>query len=415
MNNIKARSFYWNTLSGIISAGQSAIVLILLSNFMTKTDAGIYSIAIAIGNIVSIFSKYGIRNFQVTDVEEKFSFNQYFTTRVITILSSIFLTATYLIYQYSFGHYSINKLLIILFICLLYTIESLEDVFYGMYQQKGRLDIGAKCFSLRLIISTLFICTFILLKFSLLLSAVASFLVSLFFAFYFIHNTINHFKVNKIRFKFYNSINLLIICFPLALATTLSIYIGNSPKYFIDIYLDDSTQAIFSYLMMPAFTIMVVNQFIYQPIIRDLGELWFKCNRKAFEKKVLKQYLVVTIITLLVIIFGAVLGIPFLSFLYNAELDNYRLDFIILLLGGGFFALANFLMVPITIMRQQKLLAYGFVLISIISFIAGVFLIPRFGIRGAASLYLLLNAVLSVYLTIAFFAKCKNLPKSLNY
>ena len=74
INKIKAGAFFWNTASGVINAGQSAIILILISYFLTKIDAGIYTIAIAIGNIVSVFSKYGMRNYQVTDIEEKYNF-----------------------------------------------------------------------------------------------------------------------------------------------------------------------------------------------------------------------------------------------------------------------------------------------------------------------------------------------------
>ena len=214
--------------------------------------------------------------------------------------------------------------------------------------------------------------------------------------------TIGNFNLEKIRIDFVNVKQILIICFPLFLAATLSIYIANSPKYLIDWYLDDHAQAIFGYLMMPAFTIMVINQFIYQPIIRDLGELWQQEYKKPFIKRVLLQYLVVAAITLLVIIVGATIGIPLLSFFYNTDLSDYKTDFIILLFGGGVYALSSFIMVPLTAMRLQKLLAYGFVAVSIASIVLGMVLIQKAGVRGATLLYLALNTLLAIYLTACF-------------
>ena len=89
---IKRRAFLWNTASGILNAGQSAIVLIFVAHCLNKTDAGIFTIAYALANLVMIVGKYGLRNYQVTDIEDQFSFNQYFTSRLITSLFALLLT-----------------------------------------------------------------------------------------------------------------------------------------------------------------------------------------------------------------------------------------------------------------------------------------------------------------------------------
>ena len=397
----------WNTASGMINAGQSAIVLIFIAHFLTKTDAGVFTIAIALANLAMIVGKYGLRVYQVTDIEDQFSFNQYFTSRLITSFFALLLTVGYIAFQLCGGSYSVEKSLIVLIICLWKIIDSVEDVYYGMYQQKGRLDIGAKLYTWRVLISTLLMCLLITLKVSLLTSSIVAFLSSLIMVFVFIAMTIGNFNLEKIKIDFANVKQILIICFPLFLAATLSIYIANSPKYLIDCYLDDNAQAIFGYLMMPAFTIMVINQFIYQPIIRDLGELWQQEDKKPFVKRVLIQYLVVAAITLLVIIVGATIGIPILSCFYNTDLSNYKVDFIILLLGGGVYALSSFIMVPLTAMRLQKLLAYGFVAVSIASIVLGMVLIQKAGVRGATLLYLALNTLLAVYLTACFLIGSK--------
>ena len=236
------------------------------------------------------------------------------------------------------NNYSYTKTLIVFVICLWKIIEPIEDIYYGMYQQKGRLDIGAKYHTIRVLISTIIICGLVMINFSLLFSSTIAFISSLLMAIIFISTTLNNFNLVKIRLNFSNLIQILLICFPLFLATTLSIYIGNSPKYLIDMYLDDNTQAIFGYLMMPAFTIMVINQFIYQPIIKDLGELWQNPDKKPFIKRVLEQYLIVAVITFIIILGGATIGLPILSAFYNTDLSSYNRDFIILRASGDIFS-----------------------------------------------------------------------------
>ena len=73
----KHNAAFWNTISGLINAGQSAVILIFISRYLGQSAAGIFSIAYALGNLFSTMGKYGVRNFQVTDVKEVFLFHEY--------------------------------------------------------------------------------------------------------------------------------------------------------------------------------------------------------------------------------------------------------------------------------------------------------------------------------------------------
>jgi len=400
--SITRRAFIWNTVSGMINAGQSAIILIFITHFLTQTDAGLFTIAYALANLFSTMGKYGVRNYQVTDVQEKSRFGDYLRARLYTTFGAMGVMLVYLVVQRAMGVYSMEKIWIIVVICLWKMIDAVEDVYYGMYQQKGRLDIGAKYYSLRLIASTAVLCALVFLKVPLLTASLIATLVSAALAVLLIRATIAPFKVSSRGNSGSSVRQILKVCLPLFIGTTLSIFVGNSPKYMIDWYMDEGTQAIFGYIMMPAFVIMVLNQFIYQPIIRGLGELWQSGERKRFVRRVLQQYLVVLGVTLVVILGGYVLGIPVLSLLYNADLAPYKLEFILLLLGGGIYALVTFIMVPITAMRFQKCIPFGFIGAAVLSVALGTWIVPAHGIIGAAWLYVILNLILAVYLTCCF-------------
>ncbi len=404
--SITRRAFIWNTVSGMVNAGQSALILIFISHYLTHTDAGVFTIAFALANLFSTMGRYGVRNYQVTDVQENNRFAEYLRARVYTVAASLGAMLIYVGVQTLRGIYTPGKTGVIAIICLWKTIDAVEDVYYGMYQQKGRLDIGAKCYSLRLIASTVVFCVLLALHASLLTASVLSAVVSIAFASMLVRKTIPTFQLPRQVVRREAVGKILRVCLPLFIGTTLSIFVGNAPKYMIDWYMDESTQAIFGYIMMPAFVIMVLNQIIYQPIIRGLGELWQNGSRKQFVRRVLLQYLVVMGVTVLVILGGYVAGIPLLSLMYNVDLGPYKLEFIVLLLGGGIYALVNFIMVPLTAMRFQNCVPFGFAGAAVLSVALGSVIVPARGLLGAAGLYLVLNLLLAVYLTACFLIRC---------
>ena len=93
--NIKKDSYIWNTIGGLINAFQSVIILMVLTRSLDMEYAGIFTIAWAIANLVITIGKYGVRNYQVTDVNEKYSFNDYFSNRVIVSILMIIFTCIY--------------------------------------------------------------------------------------------------------------------------------------------------------------------------------------------------------------------------------------------------------------------------------------------------------------------------------
>ena len=397
---------FWNTISGLINAGQSAVILIFISRYLGQSAAGIFSIAYALGNLFSTMGKYGVRNFQVTDVKEVFLFHEYLVFRIISTGFSTLLLMGYLFMQRMTGAYTAEKLMAVLIICLWKMIDPVEDVYYGMYQQQDRLDIGALCYSLRLGISTLLFCVLVLLGVPILLTSLAVFAVSALCAVLFINSTKNVFTLRREGSSAAHVAEIAKQCFPLFIGTSLAIYVGNAPRYMIDSYLRDETiQAAFSYIMMPAFVIMMINQFIYQPFIRGLGELWNEGRRKQFTGSVARQYLICILITVAVVIPGVLFGTQALSALYHVELSSFRKEFAVILCGGGAYALATYLSVPITAIRSQKVIAAGYIFTSVLSLLAGKYFVAGKGIMGAAELYLVLNLSLAVFFTVFLIYK----------
>ena len=62
-NNVKRSSYVWNAINACVSAMVSPLILIVItrSNPQDLEDAGIFSIAFAVANLLLFLGQYGFR------------------------------------------------------------------------------------------------------------------------------------------------------------------------------------------------------------------------------------------------------------------------------------------------------------------------------------------------------------------
>jgi O-antigen/teichoic acid export membrane protein len=412
------KDFLWNLIAEGISAGQAALILVFISACMSINDAGIFSIGYAISTIACVIGAYGVRNYQVTDVNNRYRFKSYLVARLLTIFTSLVLVCIYLGILLLRSSYTIPKAVAVILICIWKLDSIFEDVVYGMYQQRGYLALGARTYAIRLMSSTALFCILTVTGLDLIsiLMVVCIFsyiatLVSFKLTYPYVSGAVDTTGTNDIRNDNSRSFNgdgaynvltgvrqILIQCLPLAISGALGNYIGNAPKYSIDWFMDDSAQAIFGYILMPSFVILILSNSVYRPILPSLSELYNKGDGKAFGRKLSRQLLVVGAMALVILTGGFLLGIPVLSILYSTDLSPYKTEFMLLLLGGIGYALATFASAILTVMRRQNTIAICYGVCAIVCFLSSKSLITLAGFTGAVIQYDICNLFLAVML-----------------
>lgn len=393
-------AYIWNTWAAMLNSFQSVLILMVISRIDPVTDAGVFTIAFAIGNLMLTIGQYGIRQFQVSDVQEKYSFREYVGARIITSSLMVIVSFFYVGLHYWSGSYGLEKSIAVFLICLSKTIDSVEDVFQGRLQQRDRLDIGAKAMTVRLFGYILtFIVSYILTK-SLVMASLLSFFVSLFLCVILNTSAIKNFEPTIVTWKAENVKHMFMECFPLFLAAYLVIYIGNAPKYSIDAVLSSQEQACFNYIFMPVFVIGLLSRFIYQPLIGKMALLWHKGELKGFLSMVVKQSAIMIGLTVFVLAGGFVLGIPALSVVYGVDLTGYKTELMVLLLGGGFLAYTSFYQMILTVIRRQNWLITGYLLGYGLFLLLGRWTVEQGGILGVSVFYTTVVAVIAVYFVL---------------
>lgn len=394
--DIQKNSYIWNMAGSMLLAFQSVIMLMILTRVLGLVEAGILTIAYANANLFQNIGKYGMRNFQVSDVKGEFSFSEYKVSRIVTAIAMIAVSFIYVIYTAINNDYTVEKTQIILWMCLFRVVDVIEDVYCALYQSKNRLDIGAKIMTLRQVITLVVFGVGVVILKDLLLALIISTVVTTLLLVFFIKCTYGFFDIKPEKAEGKKVAMLLKVCFPLFAGAFLSFYIGNAPKYAIDAMLTDELQACYGFIAMPVFVVGLLNNFIFNPILFRMSMLWKKGKKKEFVLRTACQVGIVGIITGVCILGAYLLGIPVLSWLYNTDLAPYKTELLILLLGGGFLGLSGLLNAVITIMREQKKLMWGYGIVSIFAYLCSNKVVSIYGMMGAAVLYTVLIGALCV-------------------
>lgn len=396
-------SYIWYSIGGMLNAGQSALILMVISYTNSAEDAGIFSIAYAIACLTLTIGNYGMRNFQATDVREKYKYSIYVNSRIITVTVMMLLIVYYILKGFFELDYSREKCLVILFVGLMKIVDAIEDVVHGRLQQKGRLDIGARCMASRYILVLCTLSIMLLFTHNLLFALEITFIVSLgyfmltlFMIWACLEDKITiHIADRKIYMLLKENFGLFIGSFTM-------LYIANAPKYAIDKYMDDTMQACYNYIFMPVYVVSVLNTFIYQPILTKLADICERKELKEFNSVFFKQLLLILSLGSGILIVCFFIGIPILSIFYNINLSDYKIQLLLLILGSIFLAVLGYLGVVITILRKQNWLILGYLVAAIMAHILAEPLVLSWGITGATVSYTGIVFLLMIIFALIF-------------
>lgn len=398
-DDIGKQSVFWNMMSSGLNSIVSMLLLWVVTLLNGVSDAGIFSLGFSTSQMMLTIGNYGMRNYQATDVTNKYSIKVYEASRIVT---NIIMMVSVLGFVWFEGYY-FEKALITILLCLLKVTDAFDDVYGGYYQVKGRLDIAGKIMSIRIGAYVLGFILTLIFTHSLILSCLISIIISSIVLIVLIHSTKIIIPLEKPSFQWNRIWNLLTECFPLCISAFLLIYMGNAPKYAIDTYLTAKDQAYYTYLFMPCFVTNLFVGFALQPLLVRLSKSWVHKEYRKFIKLCGLIFAGALIISTIIIIGGAILGCPILSIVFGVSLSAYTNVLVVLLIGGAFFAFAVIEQVILTVMRRQVYLLIGFGIASVIAMLISGILVKKFALLGAAYAYTISAGALFLVLAFMIF------------
>jgi O-antigen/teichoic acid export membrane protein len=338
-----------------------------------------FALGFANAQLMLAIGRYGMRAYQATDIKSSIQFSTYLVSRLITCLLMLIISMIYIIWS----GYSLTKGAIIFSICIIKMVDALEDVFHGLFQQNGRIDIAGQFLTIRNLITMTSFVSILMVTDNLLIACIATGIISIISCILLNLPTAKRMVSFKLQISKRELGILFISCLPLFIGSFLSLYIYNVPKYMIDRYLTADIQTYYSILFMPAFVINLFSEFIFKPLLTGLAIKWEQNQIKEFLRYICQLLLGILFITVVVVGAGHLIGRELLSFVYGVDLMKYRFELILLLCGGGFGACVYFLYNVLTAMRQQVSLLLGYMVVAVIITFISPSLVRNYNMMGA--------------------------------
>jgi O-antigen/teichoic acid export membrane protein len=400
--------YIWFTMGTACFALATLVMTIIISRLLGETQAGMFSVGLSIAQWLVTIAYFEIRTFQVTDVRNEYSFKYYLTLRILMCIITFLASIVYVV----FNNYDIQKVIIILLVCLYKISDSIADTFEGEFQKEDRIDISGKSEFYRVFFSILVLVIAVAVSKNLILSLIIMNVV----AYGMIVLLDISIAVKRVSVRMTGDMKrlwkLVKMCIPLAVSTFLSTYIINSSKLSVDRVLGDEAQLYYTAVFMPNMVINLFSGIIFKPMQTAMAVNYYEKKYKNFWHIISKMILIITGFTFVCEVGAYVLGIPVLSWLYGVNLKEYKLTLLLLLLCGGINAINIIFYYVLAIMRKQKYMTILYIIVCLVSFLIMDTMTGRMGLMGASLGYLilvsLLAALLLVYIIIQTRRNTKN-------
>lgn len=386
-------NFSWTFLGNVIYAGCQWGMLVLLAKLGSPEIVGHFALGLALTAPVIMFTSLQLRGIQATDARRAYQFGDYFALRLVgTVLALVMIAGIVLV-----SGYDRETALVVLIVGLAKGFESVSDVFYGLLQQHERMDRIAISMIAKGVLSLVALGGILFLTGSLIASVIGLTVVwAVILAVYDVPSGFLMFhgapktegekpaRLLAPRWSAATLGKLTWLAMPLGVVMLLNSLNTNIPRYFIEQQRGARELGIFaalSYLMVAGTT--VVNA-LGQAVAPRLSQYWVAEDRTAFRALILKLIGVGLLLGLASLAVAVIAGRTFLMLLYRPEYAEHFAVFFWIVVAVCIEYLASFLGYVMTAAWYFRAQAPMYIAVSGAMLLSCAFLIPRFGLLGAA-------------------------------
>lgn len=397
--NKEKQNILWNMIGSFCYAFASMVLSFLVMRIIGKEQGGIFSFGYStFGQQMFILAYFGIRPFQITDGKGEYRFGDYLHHRYLTCGAAILAGGAYL----AVSGYSAQKVGIIFLLVCYKVIDGFADVYESEFQRTGNLHLTGKSNTFRTLLS---VGTFLIVLnagkdlMAACVAAVAAQAVGVV-----LFDQVVLRKLEGVDYDWSGSRMR-----PLTSGTALlfvsvflDFYIFSAAKYAIDARLDDVASGYFNIIFMPTSVINLAAGFVIRPVLTRLTDDWNQRNYNGFTAVLKKISLVIVSLSVLAVSLAWMLGRPVLRILemilgdaYAGSLTGFHLPFVLIVLGGGFYAILNLYYYVLVILRRQSVIFGIYVVLTVLAVVLAPRMVEQGGIPGAAAAYLVLMIVMA--------------------
>lgn len=342
------KQMLWNAVGSVIYLGCQWLIVVLVTNMGGFRDAGVLSVAMSVSATFQTVAMFGIRSFQVSDLNGEYSDTHYVGFRTVTCALSLVLCMGFaLIARY----WSFQLLAIFLFM-LFRLAESFSDVLHGIAQKNGRLDIAGKSFAMKGIgLLAVFYGSFRItgnLCLSLLFMAAFSIASTLVYDLLVVRRLSRFSLVAPMRETLPMALRTLPLCVYLFLHSSIS----TVPKLFLEWMSGEELLGAYSSIFAPAMLLSTAAGFLYQPFVPTFAAAWQERDARKFYKLLFRLIGAIALIGVVALVAAHFLADFLFSLIFGEQIREYLYLLTPILLATCGVALIAFLGTVETVLRD---------------------------------------------------------------
>jgi O-antigen/teichoic acid export membrane protein len=376
-------NFFLSLSGNVVFAACLWGILITLTKLGTTVDVGRFALASAIANPVLILANLQLRSVFVADSCRSYAFRDFLGVRLLSLPIAVCVLAVIAGLAYS-G----TQLVVIMAFGLARAVDGVGDIFYGLAQKRERLSIIAGSMIARGLLSlTLFAGLFWLtrsLAWSMFALPAGWALPILAFDIPRCRALLPDSHSLRPRWHSPSMRRIVWTALPLGLVVLFIQLRPTVPRTMLEHARGEGDLGIFAalaYLVIVGDTIVLA---LSQASIARLARQAERADTAAFGRTVRKLVAMGVVLGLSGFVLAFFLGDRVLATLYGRQYAEHHHVFMIVMAAGGMMYIGSLMGAPTTAMRAFRTQLWIHAANASILFMAGLLLIPRFGMEGAA-------------------------------
>ena len=332
--------FIWNMIGSLAYAFGSMVLTYMTIRIVGEVKGGVFGISLTLAQMFVFIAYFEMRNFQVTDAGNQYSFDEYHTVKVVNCVLMMLVCTSYVLLK----GYDVYKCSVIILVCIYRMLDGYADVYEAEFQTRGRLDLAGKSMAFRTILSIVVYFGVLTIAQNVLWAMVCAILSGVMGILLF---DIRVFKcVGKVDrgISYKNLVHIWRDCFPLFVGMFLWTYLLSASRIAVDNAMTSEYQSYFQVLFLPVSVINLLAGFMIRPSLLELTDLYAQRKKTEFYKRILKIFLAVGIFTIVSMVGAYLVGITILEWIVKCKLSNYRIAFSIIIFAFLSMFLISFIM-----------------------------------------------------------------------
>jgi O-antigen/teichoic acid export membrane protein len=365
----------WATLTAIAKLGRPEMV-------------GQFALALAITAPVLMFCNLNLRVVQATDARRQYDFADYFSLRCMTSA----LAGAVIVGVVVLAGFRWDTALVVLAVGAAKIVESLSDVFHGLYQQRERMDSAGRSIIAKGLCAVIAIALGVYLTHSVFWAVVVLACVwGILFVCYDCRIGVrilragDHGRVALVRWAPRTWRRLALLTLPAGVVALLDSVLYLIPRYTIASALGEAPLGIFAAMAYVAVAGHSAISALTSSTNANLAKRYADGNRREFCSLTLRIVGVGAVGGGAAVALAVLAGPAILATLYTAEYAVHADVFVWLMVAASLTYVHHLLWSSVTAARQLALQVPLFVIAALIVVVTSAILIPRFGLMGAAA------------------------------